>query len=106
MTAGLTAFPVAHYTFSSSGLGDNRGRGGGDNRASVNTVEGLLLSSSVDLRSASDNTCVPATGTWGGKSFNGNGDTPFETCYKNKYNTEEECWSKSYYDGDWLECFL
>merc|ERR1712238_309295 len=53
-----------------------------------------------DLRSGSDNTCVPATGTWGGKSFTGNtlGDTPFETCYQNEY-TKEECWSKSYYNA-------
>merc|ERR1712085_66590 len=28
-----------------------------------------------------DNTCIPATGSWGGKSFQ-SGETPFETCYK------------------------
>ena len=102
-SAGLSSFAVAQYT---SYSGDNGG--GVGIRASVDTVEGLLLSSSVDLRSGSDNTCIPATGTWGGKSFQ-SGETPFETCYKNKC-TEEECWSKSYYAvaspqiGEWKEC--
>ena len=57
----------------------------------MDTVEGLLLlSSSVDLRS--DNTCIPATGAWSGKSFNPKpqGDTLFETCFQNVY-TKEEC---------------
>jgi len=69
-------------------------------------------SSSVeqDLRSASDNTCVPASGTWGGKSFRGGNasHTPFETCFQNEY-TKEECWSKSYYHTGihhvWYKCF-
>ena len=53
--------------------------------------------------SPSDNTCIPATGLWGSKSFQ-SGETPFETCYKDKC-TEEECWSKSYYlDGAWTMC--
>ena len=38
-----------------------------------------------------DNTCIPATGSWGGKSFI-RGDTPFETCFKDKCQ-EKECWS-------------
>merc|ERR1712238_632684 len=106
--AGLTAFTVAQYASSSGRRGDNGGggRGGGHGiRASVDTVDGLLLLSSVDLRSgwSGDNTCIPATGTRVGKSFQ-EGDTPFETCYKNEH-TEEECWSKSYFNGCfWTEC--
>merc|ERR1712238_66065 len=90
----------------SSGDNGGGGRGGGHGiRASVDTVDGLLLLSSVDLRSgwSGDNTCIPATGTRVGKSFQ-EGDTPFETCYKNEH-TEEECWSKSYFNGCfWTEC--
>ena len=102
-SAGLSSFAVAQYT---SYSGDNGG--GVGIRASVDTVEGLLLSSSVDLRSGSDNTCIPATGTWGGKSFRGKGESPYETCYTNGQGSE--CWSKSYYsldefdDGKWEEC--
>ena len=100
-----TGFAVTQYHPSSSG--DN-GRGGGI-RASVDTVDGLLLlTSSVDLRSDSDGKCNPASGTWGGKSFQRAGDTPYETCFQNEY-TKEECWSKSYFDGGdiggWQECF-
>ena len=98
---GLTGFSVAHYTSSRGGRGDNGdGRGGGI-RASVDTVEGLLVLSSVDLRN--DALCIPATGTWGGKSFQ-SGDTHFETCYYNKL-TGQECWSKSYFTcTTWEEC--
>jgi len=63
-----------------------------------------------DLGSVSDlGTCVPSSGAWGGKSFNGNGSTPFETCYKNGL-TGAECWSKSYLidigacTDPWREC--
>merc|ERR1712238_323085 len=81
--AGLTAFTVAQYASSSGRRGDNGGggRGGGHGiRASVdtvNTVEGLLVLSSVDLRSgwSGDNTCIPATGIWGGKSIQ-SGESP------------------------------
>merc|ERR1712238_93671 len=103
-----TGFAVAQYNTSYSGDNGDGGRGGGI-RASVdtvNTVDGLLLSSSVDLRSgwSGDETCIPATGTWGGKSIQ-SGDSPFETCYQNK-NTGEECWSKSNFNGYiWLQCY-
>jgi len=67
-------------------------------------------SSSVDLGSVfgNDNTCVPSSGTWGGKSFNKSGPTSFETCYKFG-PTGEECWSKSYFNDcddvtPWKEC--
>mmetsp|Transcript_26853 Transcript_26853/g.30007 ORF Transcript_26853/g.30007 Transcript_26853/m.30007 type:complete len:361 (+) Transcript_26853:63-1145(+) len=53
-----------------------------------------------------DNTCVPATGSWGGKSFQ-SADIPFETCYKDKCQ-EKECWSKSKYSDKnnmWMECW-
>merc|ERR1712238_260055 len=76
--AGLTAITVAQYASSSGRRGDN---GGGHGiRASVdtvNTVEGLLVLSSVDLRSgwSGDNTCIPATGIWGGKSIQ-SGESP------------------------------
>ena len=111
-TVGLTGLSVAHYISSGRGRGDNRvrgGVGGGGIRASVDTVDGLLLlTSSVDLRSDSDGKCNPASGTWGGKSFQRAGDTPYETCFQNEY-TKEECWSKSYFDGGdiggWQECF-
>jgi len=102
---GLTGFSIAQYTSSSGGRGDN----GGGIRASVDTVDGLLslslsLSSDNDGCSGRDNTCIPATGTWGGKSFR-KGGTPFETCYKNE-STGQECWSKSYYNCQhWVECF-
>mmetsp|Transcript_47461 Transcript_47461/g.53084 ORF Transcript_47461/g.53084 Transcript_47461/m.53084 type:complete len:195 (-) Transcript_47461:80-664(-) len=100
---GLTGFSIAQYTSSSGGRGDT----GGGIRASVDTVDGLLLSSSVDLRSGSmgDGKCVPASGKWGGKSFSGHGSTPFETCYKYA-PTGDECWSKSFYIGPagWYEC--
>jgi len=76
-------------------------------KTSVNTDVSL---STVDLGSVSDSgnnkTCVPTSGTWGGKSFSGNGPTSFETCYK-YVPTGEECWSKSFFfdDGNtWLEC--
>jgi len=109
---GLTGISVAHYTSSSGdiGGGDNgdNGGGGGGIRASVDTVDGLLLlsSSSVDLRG--DCTCIPATGAWGGKSFQ-SGESPYETCYTYG-STGKECWSKSYYfsdtlgGGGWKEC--
>jgi len=70
--------------------------------------------STVDLGSVSDSdnddtttTCVPTSGTWGGKSFSGGGPTSFETCYKNAL-TGAECWSKSYNsnfdENPWKEC--
>jgi len=78
-------------------------------KPSMNTDVSL---SSVDLLgsvsdSGNDKTCVPTSGAWGGKSFNGDGPTSFETCYK--YGpTGEECWSKSYLTNfdvnPWLEC--
>jgi len=107
-SVGLSGFAVAQYnTSSSGGRGDNvgGGSGGGIRASTVDTVEGLLLSSSVDLRSSGcDNTCIPATGTWGGKSIQ-SGDSPFETCYQNEH-TKEECWSKSWYlFCIWSECY-
>jgi len=76
-------------------------------KTSVNTDVSL---STVDLGSVSDSgnnkTCVPTSGTWGGKSFSGNGPTSFETCYK-YVPTGEECWSKSFFfdkGNTWLEC--
>jgi len=107
-SVGLTGFSVARYTSSSGGRGDNGGGGGGGIRASVDTVDGLLLlsSSSVDLRG--DCTCIPATGTWDGKSFQ-SGESPYETCYTYG-STGKECWSKSYYSSDplgggaWKQC--
>jgi len=106
-SVGLSGFAVAQYnTSSSGGRGDNvgGGSGGGIRASTVDTVEGLLLSSSVDLRSGCDSTCIPATGTWGGKSIQ-SGDSPFETCYQNE-NTKEECWSKSWYlFCIWSECY-
>jgi len=112
-SVGLSGFAVAQYnTSSSGGWGDNvgggsggiGGSGGGIRASTVDTVEGLLLSSSVDLRSGCDSTCIPATGTWGGKSIQ-SGDSPFETCYQNEH-TKEECWSKSWYlFCIWSECY-
>jgi len=87
------------------------GNGSGGIRASI-IIDGSL--SSVDLRSGSGDefTCSPQSGTWGGKSFNGDGPTSFETCYK--YGpTGEECWSRSYFEQfffwpatgqPWYEC--
>jgi len=95
-SVGLSGFAVAQYnTSSSGGRGDNvgGGSGGGIRASTVDTVEGLLLSS-VDLRP--DGICVPATSTWSGTSYNPlAGNTPFETCFKDKH-TGAECWSKSY----------
>jgi len=97
---GLAGLSAAQYSSSS-------GDGSGGIRASIN-IDGSL--SSVDLRSGSNNgmdTCVPATGTWNGKSFDDYGPTSFETCYKDS-RTGKECWSNSYlsnYDvNPWLEC--
>jgi len=94
--AGLSA--AAQYSSSS-------GDGSGGIRSSIN-IDGSL--SSVDLRSGVGNvcTCSPASGTWGGKSFNNIGTTSFETCYK--YGpTGEECWSNSHFwwlVPRWYEC--
>ena len=83
---GLTVgFSVAHYnTSSSGGDGSVNGDGGVSIQASVDTVPDIVDdddfvggSSSRDLPSGSDNTSLPATGTWGGKSFQ-SGDTHFE----------------------------
>jgi len=68
----------------------------------VSLSTGDLLGSVSD-----DTTCVPSSGTWGGKSFSGDGPTSFETCYKFG-PTGEECWSKSFFTNfdvnPWLEC--
>jgi len=107
---GLVALSAAQYSPSSGGGGDGGDGGGGDGggggiRASI-IIDGSL--SSVDLSSCygEDCTCSPQSGTWGGKSFNGDGPTSFETCYK--YGpTGEECWSKSFFDDEgntWFEC--
>jgi len=77
-------------------------------------IDVSLSTIDVDLGSVSDSgndkICVPTSGKWGGKSFNGAGPTSFETCYKNGL-TGAECWSKSYIndcDGNngnpWKEC--
>jgi len=75
-------------------------------------VDVSLSTVDVDLGSVSDSgndkICVPTSGTWGGKSFNGAGPTSFETCYKNGL-TGAECWSKSYLTNcddvaPWKEC--
>jgi len=80
-------------------------------KPSMNTDVSLStddLLGSVSDSGNDDTTCVPTSGTWGGKSFNGDGPTSFETCYK--YGpTGEECWSKSYnssFDENqlWKEC--
>jgi len=105
---GLVALSAARYSPSSGGGG---GGDGGSIRASI-IIDGSL--SSVDLSSCygEDCTCSPQSGTWGGKSFNGDGPTSFETCYK--YGpTGEECWSRSYFEEfffwpatgqPWYEC--
>jgi len=93
---GLVGFSATQYSYSSDG------GGGGGIRAST-AIEGNFLS--VDSRSSGsspDGTCVPSSGTWSGKSFNGDGSSPFETCYKYA-PTGEECWSKSYFDNPYLD---
>jgi len=74
-------------------------------------IDVSLSTIDVDLGSVSDSgndkICVPTSGKWGGKSFNGAGPTSFETCYKNGL-TGAECWSKSYNsnfdENPWKEC--
>jgi len=98
---GLAGFSAAQYSSSSGG-----GGGGGSIRASVN-IDGSLSSVNENIM------CYTESGTWNGKSFNGQGSTPFETCYRD-FRTGSECWSLSYLksivrDGDqstylWAEC--
>jgi len=86
----------------------------GNNDVDLGSVSDSGNDADVDLGSVSDSDndkiCVPTSGKWGGKSFNGAGPTSFETCYKNGL-TGAECWSKSYFndcDGNngnrWNEC--
>jgi len=95
---GLVALSAAQYF-------PSRAAGGGIR--SYDKIDRPL--SSVDLRSGSGEVdpCVPARGTWNGKSFNGHGATSFETCYKDG-RKGEECWSRSTFVNvwyrDWLEC--
>ena len=70
-----------------------------DDEKEVDTEDGvmlLMLLLSVDLHIgwSEDNICIPAIDLLDGKSFQ-SGESPFGTCYQNKY-TEEKCWSKSY----------
>jgi len=96
---GLVGFSAARNSPSSSG------GGGGGIRASAAIERNFLSVDSRSSGSSPDGTCVPSSGTWSGKSFNGYGSSPFETCYKYA-PTGEECWSKSRTLGKvtWREC--
>ena len=74
----------------------------------TSTVPSFLLHASVD---ADDNKCLPASGPWpAGSVSNGNGDVddeptaPFVTCYTFQ-GGENYCWTHSYYDDGWRQCF-
>jgi len=93
---GLTGFSVATFARSSS-LSGGSGVGGGI-RASVDGTDTLF-------NPYAHSVCVPATGTWSGKSFYNTqgGATQFDTCFKN--GTGDECWSSSHLIGGyWYEC--
>jgi len=83
---GLAGFSAVQYSSSGGGGGND---GGGSIRASVN-IDGSLspFHKYADM-------CFSWGGSWNGKSFNGQGHTNFETCYRD-YRTGSECWSSSY----------